>query len=58
MDSDTSNPDEDFAKCQRQQRRNTDFSQADNDLKRFLEEREHKRIDSEQDLLPDKPFKR
>ena len=30
-----------FEKCQRsQQRRNTDFSQADNDLKRFLSERE------------------
>ena len=29
-----------------QERRNTDFSQADNDLKRFLSEREHKRRDS------------
>ena len=49
MDSDTSN-DEEFSKCARQQRRNTDFSQADNDLKRFLEEREFKRIDSDGDL--------
>ena len=45
---------EEFAKCHRQQRRNTDFSQADNDLKRFLEEREHKRIDSDGDLYPEK----
>lgn len=43
----------DFAKCQRsQQRRNTDFSQADNDLKRFLSEREQKRRDSDQDIMP------
>ena len=33
------------------QRRNTDFSQADNDLRRFLAQREQqKREDSEQDL--------
>jgi len=45
-----------FAKCHRggQQRRNTDFSQADNDLKRFLEERNTKRIDSDGDLRQDK----
>ena len=37
-----------FEKCQRQQRRNTDFSQADNDLKRFLSEREqNKRRESD-----------
>ena len=45
-----------FAKCHRQQRRNTDFSQADNDLKRFLEEREHKRNDSEGDLMLEPTF--
>ena len=32
------------------QRRATDFSQADNDLRRFLAEREQKRRDSDQDL--------
>ena len=43
-----------FEKCQRStQRRNTDFSQADNDLKRFLSEREHnKRRESDGDVLP------
>ena len=61
MDSDeTSNEEtnEEFAKCHRggQQRRNTDFSQADNDLKRFLEERNTKRIDSDGDLRQDKIF--
>ena len=58
MDSDTSNEDIEFAKCHRggQQRRNTDFSQADNDLKRFLEERNTKRIDSDGDLRQDKIF--
>lgn len=66
MDSDASNGtadgDHEFAAkshARHQQRRNTDFSQADNDLKRFLEEREQKRIDSESDLMPDKsPFVR
>jgi hypothetical protein len=33
-----------------QERRNTDFSQADNDLKRFLSEREQKRRDSTEQL--------
>ena len=32
------------------ERRNTDFSQADNDLKRFLSEREQKRRDSAEQL--------
>ena len=43
-----------FEKCQRsQQRRNTDFSQADNDLKRFLSEREqNKRRESDGEVLP------
>ena len=57
--SDTSPVDDQagFEKCQRsQQRRNTDFSQADNDLKRFLSEREHnKRRESDGDILPPEP---
>ena len=43
-------------KC-RQQRRNTDFSQASQDLKRFLSEREAKRRDSDQDILPSPTYK-
>ena len=33
-----------------QERRNTDFSQADNDLKRFLSEREQKKRESSEQL--------
>ena len=33
-----------------QQRRATDFSQADHDLRRFLAQREQKKRDSDQDL--------
>ena len=41
-----------FKLCQRSQcRRNTDFSQASQDLKKFLAERETKRRDSDQELL-------
>ena len=41
-----------FKLCQRSQfRRNTDFSQASQDLKKFLAERESKRRDSDQEIL-------
>ena len=41
-----------FKLCQRSQcRRNTDFSQASADLKKFLADRETKRRDSDQELL-------
>ena len=41
-----------FKLCQRSQcRRNTDFSQASQDLKKFLADRETKRRDSDQDIL-------
>ena len=41
-----------FKLCQRSQfRRNTDFSQASQDLKKFLADRESKRRDSDQEIL-------
>ena len=41
-----------FKLCQRSQcRRNTDFSQASQDLKKFLADRETKRRDSDQEIL-------
>ena len=41
-----------FKLCQRSSiRRNTDFSQASQDLKKFLADRETKRRDSEQEML-------
>jgi hypothetical protein len=52
--NESADSDPQFAKCHRSQhRRNTDFSQADNDLKRFLSEREQKRRDSDvEESLP------
>ena len=47
-----------FQLCQRSQlRRNTDFSQASQDLKKFLAEREAKRRDSDHDILPSPSYK-
>ena len=50
-----------FKLCQRSQvRRNTDFSQASQDLKKFLADRETKRRDSDQelcDILPPPSYK-
>ena len=41
-----------FKLCQRSQfRRNTDFSNVSQDLKKFLADRESKRRDSDQDIL-------
>ena len=51
-DDDLLIPSPTFKLCQRSQvRRNTDFSQASQDLKKFLAERESKRRDSDQEIL-------
>jgi hypothetical protein len=41
-----------LSSVRRQQRRATDFSQADKDLRRFLAQREQKRRDSDHDMIP------